>query len=578
MKRTSISFTYRISLISLAALGLMCAAGCDKKDKDKAGEAAASAGEAPQPLTDIPGPAGNAGATLDDSLLAYVPADSPFVVSVLRPLPGEFIDHLAKNMAPLAGLMEMGMSMAMQEEADPLARALLSEIDGKISRAGFESMGFTLTPRMVFYAIGFSLAMRVELRDGKSLSALIDRIEQKSGSSLPQAELGGVHYRELVKDDVALIAAVIDDYLVAGVMHQNARAKVLPVLLGLEKPAKNMAQAGTVRAVMDKYKLLGVGTMFVDVPAVARMLTGQATGLSKEIMDASQVDLALSDVCKQEFTDMAGAVPRLVVGYQELSAKGYESVMSVELRPDLAKELAALQTASLDLDKLIAGQPLFAMGVAMEIDKAVAWAKGTVKRMTSQPYRCEHLQEFNEGLQEMAEGLKQPLPPFVSGAHGMGMVLNKLELGGLMPSGEGYAVLGVADPVALLELAKKEAPPLAGVKPEKNKPIEVPIGMPGLDKATLLVKDRWLGVAVGSSMTEAMTSFMASKSNARSPFMVFAYDYKALMKLSLSMDPESAAGMEAQMIDMIGNLVGYTTTSFNFTTDGVLARVKSRTH
>jgi hypothetical protein len=565
--------------ISLVALSLLCATACSKdKDKDEAGEAATPGGETPQPLAEIPGPAGNTGAALDDSLLGYVPADSPFVVAVLRPLPGDFVDYMAKGMGPLAELMQMALTMSRQEEEDPLTRALADEIDGKISRAGFESLGFTMTPRMVFYAIGWSVAMRVELRDGKSVSALIDRIEQKSGSSLPQAELRGVRYREFVEDDVALVIAVIDNYLVAGVMHENARAKVLPVLLGLEKPEKNMAQAGTVRAAIAKYKLLGVGTGVLDAQAVARMLTGQATGLSKEIMDASQVDLPqLSEVCKKEFNDMAGAVPRMVFGYQSASAKGYEGLMSVELRPDLAKELAALQTASLDLERLIAGQPLFAMGAAMELDNAIAWLKGTVKRMTSQPYQCEHLQEFNQGLEEMAQGLSQPLPPFVGGAHGIGVVLDKLEMSGFAPSGEGFAVLGVADPMALLDMAKKEAPPLAGIKLEKGKPIDVPIGLPGMDKATLLIKDRWLGASVGSSMTESMTSFMASRSNARSPFMVFAYDYKALMKLSQGMNPESMGGMDAQFAEIIGNLMGYSTMSMHFTTDGVLTRVKTQT-
>ena len=99
--------------------------------------------------------------------------------------------------------------------------------------------------------------------------------------------------------------------------------------------------------------------------------------------------------------------------------------------------------------------------------------------------------------------------------------------------------------------------------------------MPGLPSATVLAGDRWLSVAIGDGMTEAMTAVLQSKSAASAPFVSMSYDYAALMKLSVQMDP-GGNPFAARFADLIGKFLGYSTTSLHFTNDGILGRLQTR--
>lgn len=590
----------KTTCISLIAIALVFASGCkkekapDRDDSDSVdrlvaperassdGEKASSDDEVPTKVEVIDNTerlAVDAGGDdrIDESLLAYVPDDSPFLLAALRPLPSGFVEYLHGGIAPLVSLVELGMGMA-EQEADPLTRALIQELEGKLSRAGLREMGIEMTPRFVMYAIGWSVAMRVELADGKRFDQVIERIEDRSGQAMKKASFGDIRYRTLDSDDMeaTLVLAIIDDHLVGGLMHANARDHVLPVLFGVQKPARSLADTGTVRTMMDEYKLVGMGMSYFDTNAATRLLTGQATGLSQRVMDASKVDLpALSSACRAEFTHMASAVPRVVFGYQSASRAGYDGVISVEIRADIISKLALLQSESGDLAKLIAGRPLAALGVALNIDRTKAWLLETVTERHKHPYQCNYLSDLNDELPEVIDVLQESLPPFVKGAHGLALLVKNVEFNGYSPTGEGFVAVGLKDPLALFEVARKELPALTSVKLQQGKTVAVPVQLPGVSSVNVHVGANWLGAAVGQSMAEVMTSFAKRENKPGSPFFTMAYDYKRLMQLSQQFG--SLGSPEDMMIaNFMSNLMGYNSMSLSFASNGILARVHTR--
>src|SRR6187402_3190887 len=95
--------------------------------------------------------------------LGYVPADTPYVFANIDPLPVAHIEAWSQRFGPLAGMYAGLLGKARKELEKPehaaeegigVARAVLAELEGKISVAGFEQMGFTTQARWAFYGVG----------------------------------------------------------------------------------------------------------------------------------------------------------------------------------------------------------------------------------------------------------------------------------------------------------------------------------------------------------------------------------------------------------------------------------------
>lgn len=507
------------------------------------------------------------------SILDHVPADSPFVFSAIVPMPQEISDLIARVMGPLGDFFQSKINDMRREVDDPLGRALLDEIDGKLTREGLASLGISLRPRAAFYAIGWSLAARIELADGKKLAQAMDRIEAKGGRAAPRATFEGIEYRFFTEDDVTFVFAIVGNYAVAGLMHTSARDKVLPVLLGKTMPAQSIRPA--VQSAMADYKLKGYSTMYVDSRAIVRMLTGEASPLSKEIMAVSEVELpGLSAVCRKELAAMAEVAPRLVLDYQEVTAKSMRWLMALELRPDLARELAGLRSSALALTELVKGNPLMAFGVNLDVNAALGWVRQKSAAMARDPYQCEFLAELNQGIAEAARELETPIPPFVSGFKAFGLVIKDFDTQGAMPTGQGYAVINMANPMALIDMAKAFVPQLAGVtvKPD-GKPVSIALGLPGLGSVDLVVRDSWLGVAMGPGMTEALVSLIGARPGQSGPFAVFSYDYQSMMKKTGQLN--AAGPAEQRMMEAITGMTGLGFIEMHFTERGLMFEQKA---
>ena len=504
-------------------------------------------------------------------ILKHIPSDSPFVMVSPEPMPRAFTDWIGQAIGPAMEIVQQKMTELRAETDDPVGRAILAEFDGKLNREGFEGLGFTLEPRFALYAIGTSLAIRVEVADGAKVAALFDRLEQNSGQSMPQANHSGVSYRQWIEDDVAIVVAVIGNELVAGVMHQNAKNLVLPVLFGKNAPEQSFADTAVFNKYRDKYKLLNYSFGYIDSMSIVRMITGKASALTQEIMAASEVELPeFSAPCQVEFTQLAQTVPRLVFGYQDLNTDLMRALLAVELRPDLANDLAGLQTPVLDLAALSEGKPMFAFGMNADVGKMITWAKGKVAEMASSPYRCEFFDDINDAVAEMQREMDSPVPPFISGLKGAAVSVSDFQMSGFMPTGSGYLTMAMDDVMGTLDVLKGEIPQLGMINiAADGKPVSVPIGMPGLDSVDLVATQTRFSMAAGAGMIDKASSFANAQVAADAPAMVFAYDYVRLMQAVQA----GGGGMdedEAIIMDSLAGLLGFTTAEIRFTGNGII--------
>ena len=143
-----------------------------------------------------------AAASADSKLLAYVPADTPYLAATLEPIPADVIDSYLSRMQPVIDLLqeELSTTRARLEAGgdaaadDPEAKiliALLSEFDGKLSRSGLHSLGFDLGSKKVAYGLGAFPVFRVGLSNATTLRETIQRILKNAEINAPRAGFPG---------------------------------------------------------------------------------------------------------------------------------------------------------------------------------------------------------------------------------------------------------------------------------------------------------------------------------------------------------------------------------------------------
>ena len=126
----------KLSLMSISLAAVLARAACGKRE---------DAVTAPPDLTAA------------NPLLAYVPADTPYLLANLEPPPEEVIEVYLERMQPVLDAMqdELGRvrsglesstegAVARQDEGTRFARALLAELDGRLSREGLNSLGLDI--------------------------------------------------------------------------------------------------------------------------------------------------------------------------------------------------------------------------------------------------------------------------------------------------------------------------------------------------------------------------------------------------------------------------------------------------
>lgn len=510
-----------------------------------------------------------------DAWVHFIPADSPLVIASLKPMPKDMVDWLAEGLAPVGAFMQTLLAKGLAETSDERERAILTELDGKFSRQGLAEIGVKLDGRFALYSLGLSLVMRLELADGERFRAFIQRLETAAGESpLTRAELEGVAYLSAGDEEVSVVVAVPGNELILGVMPAKARTQVLPLLLGVQRPEKSVADTGALPKLVDKYDLSGVFPGYFDNRALVHMLSGRGSAVTQATLAAVGADLAAlaTPTCQKELDGLADIAPRLVFDYSKIEPPRLETMAVLELREDVARDLSGVQLPVHGLGDP-AARRVFAFGVGFDLDKLLDWLGARAKGVAASPYQCPELAELNEMMTELDRELasaRAAMPAFASGFRGFTVVVADMQVSGPSPTGSGYAAVGVAQPMALLDMARGYMPELGNVEVKAGgAPVAVSTGVPGLDPLYLTVQGSWLGAAMGKGMADEMAKALRASPAAKGPFMVMAYDYGKFMSM-MGDELSGMAAEERQLVNALVQMFGYTVSAFRFEPHGLV--------
>jgi hypothetical protein len=490
------------------------------------------------------------------ALFASIPADTPYLVASLEASPPELWAKLRQAFQPVieAAVAKTQAQYGKNQGLDPL----LSEMGGKWSEAGLESLGFSAQPRFALYGLGLQpVVARLAIKDGKAVRATLERLGAKMGDPLPPPRIrGGRGYWQYTRSaGMSVVISVGDHELVAAFGKPGDIEAKLDLILGVQKPARNMADGALVKQLMAAHGFGGQLIGFADT----RQLVSKAI---------EGVGAALSPACTGELERLSAKLPRLVVGYSELSGSRIAGGLVVEMSPDLVAELGALKTVVPGLDAAMSGHPIMAFAAGLDLARAQKLGIAAAENLQQLGTACG-IGSLVNGAALVARQLSQPLPDLVTRISGAAVVIDDLALRAGDHSGtperiEGVVLVASPDARALFDKAIEMQPMIKSLGLQVDGKLhELRMPLPIFRAPAIGISDRLIVVTAGDRQRGTGDQLIAMRTRNKAPLFTATYDFPKLMDFaersgSLERDaPEpDVRAFLAILKDMLGNFSG----------------------
>ena|GEM_PF-5068950 len=488
------------------------------------------------------------------SILAQVPADSPYVIATLQPIDERLRRRLLGGVNhSLAEALKTGTQVPASERADlaPMTRALLAlgdELRGKNLDNWWRELGFDPNGRFAMYGLSIWPVARVEVADPARLRGVVERVITAAGLKPQRATLGGHAYWTLGSDELTAVAAVLDHEAVVALLPTSALAATLPLVLGTEKPAHPLGAATTVTDLLAHNHFLNVMLGYVDFRSVLAVMTGPTPSALDAPVRAKAGPIPAA--CSADLARMVAAAPRIAFGYRRFDDRGFDGAMVVETTPSVVSAFKRMHASVPELTTPIAGHPLFAFGAAVNPDDLIGWLRSVTADLHTQPFTCPWFAGANRAAEELAAKLSTPLPPMVRGLHGFAVVVDSLTITPF--DVEGHLLIAGDHAPDLISMLTSSIPflPNIPVKPDGH-PVELPtkqLNLPVRSAHVAMTPDR-IVIAAGANSAQRATAHLATPAPRSSPLGLMVFDMPRLQALLAAIGSKDAA-----QLDYIGDI------------------------
>jgi hypothetical protein len=518
-------------------------------------------------------PQGASPLTDSGGLLQYVPADTPYVFGTLAPPPDEFMDKMEPKvdrlLAAYSEMLRVAVAEAQSEDAaeseeTEQVSAVVDELRSLMSLESLKEAGMTRDSTVILYGNGLLPVLRVTLSDGSLFDDAITRIEVKAGEQLPVAEVNGTPYRYVEDEGMRVIIATIGDHLVVSVAPESIDDAALARLLGLTPPKKSIAHSGKLRDIANEYGYLHEYVGLVDVVRLADTFIDEPEGLDALLLEIMGYDPGtLSDVCKGELRSLAKIAPRVVSGYEEVSAETIQSITVVELRDDIAAEFKDFAAPVPGLGRVYDG--LFSFGMSLNAEAIRTFFDAHVAALREDPWECELLADFQNGLFAASEqALAQPVPPVLYDFHGFLAVVEDMQgfsLGQKQPpeSIDASFLLAIDNAPGLLAMGQAMIPQLAEmtIEPDgKAHPVDLGEAGAGIESASIALTESAIAVSVSEDGDVILPSLLRAEAGAPPPFISMGLDAARYYSLvGEAMRESSDEDLSEEMRDALSDVI-----------------------
>ncbi len=463
--------------------------------------------------------------TDNDAPIAFVPADTPYVIAALEPIP----DATAKQLMAQAQSMwsaafpiidqsfeQITTSLAAGDDESPDAKlaaekglrvlkAILDEVRDRDTAEKWKEIGFGTQVRSAVYGVGALPVLRMEIVDPDALRALVARVEQKSGTKLDTARIGDQDVWTFGSAHALGLAAIEGKHFVMTVVPAKADEALKRRVLGLDRPAKSLADTDALAAFNKQRGYLPYASGWVDTRKLFHALIDDPA-IAQFAADADKPIEKPDATCRAEIDAALAKAPLFALGYTKFDTARATMHMRLDLDPALAKSLAAVPDA---LPGKRSDDALIDMAFSLPVLRGRDFLVAQAGAIAGSPFRCKELAELNESMAQAKDKLGETIPPPLSDLIGLRVTVDKV----VLPSEDGSRKLDVAarvlvgstNPAFLASLAQMAVPQLqkTPLTPD-GKAIALPTDLvPGdyLDGYELYAAmgAKTLGVAVGTN-------------------------------------------------------------------------------
>ncbi|MDO4724286.1 MAG: hypothetical protein Q4A97_05940 [Comamonadaceae bacterium] len=480
-----------------------------------------------------------------DIPLAFAPSTTAFVAGTMEPAPQAYIDtmnglaqHFKAGM--LQSLERARQALAKEEQNEQTARAnaLMDLFKERLQQPDtMASLGMSLKSLSAIYEIGGAPVLRMELQDADKFKAFIADVEARAGQKLETGQLNGQAYWFMPLGEQAaqaaeaaganaaaaqplerarLVVAIVGKHLVLALDPQHSAAP-LAQLLGLERPAQSVLQAGTLTELQKAYgyKPYG-GNMLVDTRRVLALFT--------EGQSIYPPPANWSEACRSEFAALAAKAPRLVFGSTEVDGKKVAVAGTLELDKPLAGEL---QKISAPVPGLGSAKKGIEFGFGLKIDQLAGFLQAQANAVQTAPYQCEHLLPLNEGMASLNQSMAglYAASGWLTGAR---LVLSDIDIEKQLV--RGMLVVASPNPMSLLGMAQGMMPELAQLGLEPNgaaKQLQSPMTAMvngGQDPVWVAMTDKSLGLGIGADVKGDLEGALKASALSPEPLLYYRID------------------------------------------------------
>ncbi|HEX3479570.1 MAG TPA: hypothetical protein VHT91_31320 [Kofleriaceae bacterium] len=471
------------------------------------------------------------------SILAEIPANAPYLVALLEPMNDALRRRMLHSIdAQLAqSSVTQELDKLRSDTPEPWMRAVLAQFDelrSKGAAAWFDQLGIDPRGRFVLYGMSLWPVARIELSNPAKLRAAIARLLSTAGAQPQQRTLDGRAYWLVGDRDVSFVAAVLDHEAVAAVLPTAVVDAALPEVLGIRPPERSLAATTTMPELLARHHFLGVLVGYFDAHRIVDVVAGpQPRPIDIPIR---AITGPVSPDCRADLDRVAAAIPRVVLGYHRFDGTGFDASLVLETPPATVAALRKLHASVPEVTAQPAGQPLFAMGAALDPDQLIAWLQDKARQVRERPFRCPWFTEWNAAAAEVSSKLAAPLPPIWRGVRGFSVTIDDASL--LPPSITGHALVAGDRVGDLVQWLAGQVPAIAGIPLTRNgQPIELPTRQLQIPVPAhfALTTDR-LVIAAGEGSERRVTEHLRAPAPRTSPLFTMRFNVPRLQEILAS--------------------------------------------
>ncbi|GLQ95855.1 hypothetical protein [Dyella mobilis] len=457
-----------------------------------------------------------------DAPLAFVPADTPYVLANLDALDNDTRQAIfAQVDAEMPAQVAQMKAQADQLQAtDPdmakYLRTVAGEFDGKTTAQVIQNIGIDPKGYAAFYGMGLSPVLRVSLADTQAFQNFVTKIQSDYGKKFDVVTLGTQSYQRYVAptSHLQFIIAVVGKQAVLAMLPDDAAQPLLRQVLGLDRPAKSLQDSDTLTELakakgyakwavgeVDLTKLLPLATGGQDPLALALLKARAQTESAKTGEPVANL-IQVPATCQTDANRIAARVPQVSMGYTTLDDKHRDMRFDVSLAGDI---ISAFNGLKVELPGL-GSEPTapFEVSVALPMSTLRSFWGAQADAVAAKPFSCPMLENLNESFSSLGETVQKAAVPPIGDLLGLHVALDSYtpNPNGGMPKFSGRVVIGTNNPAGLLAMAQVTSPLIAGVKlSDDGKPAALPAQLTNAlgESGWAAMGAKSLGVAMGGA-------------------------------------------------------------------------------